>query len=89
MKENLIKPIFTYSCDNCQKFNAFEKEPESMYIYCNDKCRFRFIWAILNEYSDDEIKNAMTYKVPKFQVLKFDRTKWQFQLTKIMVEETR
>lgn len=89
MKEIVPNITYTRSCRHCQKFNDFDVEPESMYIYCNDKCRFRFIWNILNEYSNEEIKVALTYKIPKFQLFKFERSQWQFQLTKIMVEETK
>jgi len=80
---------FIYSCRHCQKWIVMQEESESMYHYCNDKCRFKFIWEILNEYSDGEIKNSLTYKIPNFQLLKYDRTKWQFQLCKILVEETK
>lgn len=89
MKELAQNITYTRSCRHCQNFNDFKEEPEEMYIFCSDKCRFRFIWNILKQYSDEEIKIKMCYKIPKFQLFKFDRQQWMFQLTKIIMEETK
>ncbi len=85
----IISPqiIYTRSCSGCQSFVDFDKPVETYHVFCCYDCKFKFIGFIINRYEDSEIKTVMILKVPGFKNIKFDRTKWKFQLNKILVEE--